>query len=174
MGTLGVTIGLRTERLVGEPTSAADLEDYDRLLSHRDVARTLGGIRTRDQVTDYVAQSVAHFAEHGFGAWTLRDGRTGVFVGRGGLKRLDLDGRPQVEILYALLPEYWGMGLATELATEAVRIGLDELRLPSLIGFALVDNAGSRRVLEKSGLVYERALERAGLPHVLYRICARS
>jgi hypothetical protein len=28
-----MTIGLRTERLVGEPTSAADREDYDRPLS---------------------------------------------------------------------------------------------------------------------------------------------
>lgn len=50
--------------------------------------------------------------------------------------------------------------------------GLGELRLPSVVGFTLVDNAGSRRVLEKSGLVYERAFEHAGLPHVLYRIRA--
>jgi ribosomal-protein-alanine N-acetyltransferase len=167
-----MTIGLRTERLVGEPTSAADLEDYDRLLNHPGVARTLGGSRTRDQVADSVARSVAHFVEHGFGAWTLRDPRTGAFVGRGGLKRLHLDGRPEVEVLYALLPEYWGRGLATELSMAAVRLGLGELRLPSVIGFTLIGNAGSRRVLEKAGLTYERAFEHAGLPHVLYRIRA--
>lgn len=167
-----MSIGLRTERLVGEATSAADLEDYARLLNHPDVARTLGGIRTREQVADSVAQSIAHFAEHGFGPWTLRHRRTGAFVGRGGLRRLEVAGRPEVEVLYALLPECWGRGLATEVSTAAVRLGLDELGLPSVIGFTLVDNAGSRRVLEKSGFGYERVFEYAGLPHVLYRIRA--
>jgi RimJ/RimL family protein N-acetyltransferase len=166
-----MTIGLRTERLVGGLPSFADLEDYDRLLNHPDVARTLGGGRTRDQVTDCLVRNVAHFTQHGFGVWTLRN-RQGAFVGWGGLKRIGLGGRPEVEILYALLPEYWGRGLATELSTAAVSLGLGELRLPSVIGFTLVDNARSRRVLEKSGLVYERAFEHAGVPHVLYRIRA--
>jgi RimJ/RimL family protein N-acetyltransferase len=71
-------------------------------------------------------QSVAHFAAHGFGAWTLRGRRPGAFVGRGGLKRLDLGGRPEVDILYALLPEYWGMGVVTGLSAAAVRLGLGQ------------------------------------------------
>ena len=70
------------------------------------------------------------------------------------------------------MPEYWGRGLATELSTPVVRLGSGQLRLPSVIGFTMADNAGSRRVLEKSGLVYERTFEHAGLPHVLYRIRA--
>jgi ribosomal-protein-alanine N-acetyltransferase len=167
-----MTIGLHTERLIGEPTSAADVDDYERLLNHPDVASTLGGVRTHEQVRGSVEQNVAHFAEHGFGAWTLRDRRTGAFAGRGGLKRFDLDDEPEVEVLYALLPEFWGRGLATELSTAAVRLGLGKLRLPTVIGFTLVDNAASRRVLEKSGLLYERAFEHAGLPHVLYRVRA--
>jgi RimJ/RimL family protein N-acetyltransferase len=47
---------------------------------------------------------------------------------------------------------------------DAASLGLD-----SIMAYTRVDNRASRRVMEKLGLHYERDVEHAGLPHVLYR-----
>ena len=45
-----------------------------------------------------------------------------------------------------------------------------ELGLAEIVAFTLPHNVASRRVMEKSGLTYEKSIEWAGHPHVLYRI----
>ena len=65
--------------------------------------------------------------------------------------------------------EFWGRGLATELALESVRLGFTELKLPDLVSFTLPTNRASRHVMEKAGFQYEQNIVHADLPHVLYR-----
>ncbi|MBS1107555.1 MAG: acetyltransferase, ribosomal protein N-acetylase [Deltaproteobacteria bacterium] len=73
---------------------------------------------------------------------------------------------------YAFLPAFWGRGLATELASASVRAGFAELGLADLVCFTLTKNRASQRVMEKVGFVFERGVEHAGLPHLLYRLRA--
>ena len=54
--------------------------------------------------------------------------------------------------------------------TRAVLAAGFELGLPDVVAFTLPENGRSRRVMEKSGLTYDKPIEWAGLPHVLYRI----
>jgi RimJ/RimL family protein N-acetyltransferase len=75
-----------------------------------------------------------------------------------------------VEVAYALLPEFWGRGLATELARESVRTAFEVLGLDDVVCFALPTNRASRRVMEKVGFRYERDVVYHGLPHVFYRL----
>ena len=56
--------------------------------------------------------------------------------------------------------------IGSRLAT--VDLGV-RLGLPSLVAFALSDNRGSRRIMEKLGFHYERDIVYLGVPHVLYR-----
>ena len=81
---------------------------------------------------------------------------TGRFIGRGGLQRLPVDGREQIEVGYGLMSEFWGQGLATELAAESVRVAFEVLQLPELVCFTLPTNLASRRIMEKVGFRYER------------------
>ena len=46
---------------------------------------------------------------------------------------------------------------------------MEELSLPTIVAFTLPTNIASRRVMEKCGLVYERPIIHADLPHVLFR-----
>jgi ribosomal-protein-alanine N-acetyltransferase len=131
---------------------------------------TLGGIRNQAGTAAYLARNLEHWAEHGFGIWMLRDLQTGTMMGRAVLRHLEIDDVDEVEVGYGFLPEYWGCGLATEIALACVRLGLEELRLRTLVAITLTTNRGSRRVLEKTGLVYERDVVHAGLLHALYRI----
>jgi [ribosomal protein S5]-alanine N-acetyltransferase len=69
-----------------------------------------------------------------------------------------------------LMSEFWGRGLATELARESLRVAFDVVGVDSMVSFTLPTNRASQRVMEKVGFVYERDGVWADLPHVFYRL----
>jgi RimJ/RimL family protein N-acetyltransferase len=147
-----------------------DLAGYERLFLDPLVQRRLAPPPlppwTSAAAAARLKQDIAHWDEHGFGPWALHDGE---YVGRGGLQRRPLEGRPVVEIAWAIVPERWGEGLATQTALAAIaRAG--DLGIPELVAFTLPDNAPSERVMQKAGMERVGPVENAGLPHVLYRI----
>jgi RimJ/RimL family protein N-acetyltransferase len=163
---------IHTPRLRLTRLRESDLADLCCMYRNPRVMATLGGIRSEDETRSHLQQHLAHWDQHGFGRWAAREPATGRFIGRGGLLRLALGGREEVEVGYGLLPEFWGQGLATELAAASVRAGFEVLGLPELVSMTLPNNAASRRVMEKAGFRYEREVIHADLPHVLYRLTA--
>jgi len=138
---------------------------------HRDpvVTATLGGAKSDEWSAGFLEHSLAHWQRYGYGQYILRDATGGTFVGRAGLRHLPVDGNDELEILYALDTPFWGRGLATEFATALRVLALEKLNAPSVVAFTLTTNRASQRVMEKSGLRYERDITQADLPHVLYR-----
>jgi RimJ/RimL family protein N-acetyltransferase len=168
---------LETARLVCLRPQADQLGDLEALLCDLRVARTLltGGVpATPTEVAANLVAKQAHWDRYGFGLWTLYDRADGTFVGRGGLQHTNATGEDEIEAGWAIVPERWGRGLATELALAAVDVGLGPLALPAVIAYTLPDNLGSRRVMEKAAFVYERDIEWVGLTHVLYRVRAHA
>jgi ribosomal-protein-alanine N-acetyltransferase len=159
-------------RLLFERPRAEDLDVLAALHADPRVMATLGGVRSREQTQEFLTQLLAHWEEHGFGLWVVRERSTRRFAGRGGLRRVSICGADEVEVAYALVPELWGRGLATEIARESIRVAFEALGLPDLVSFTLEGNLASRRVMEKAGFRYERDFLRAGAPHVLYRLDA--
>ena len=94
--------------------------------------------------------------------------RRALAVGRGGLQYTYTAGLHDVEAAWAIVPERWGQGLATELALACVEVGFEQLGLRQIVAFTLPDNVASRRVMEKAGFEYERDIVHVGLAHVLY------
>jgi [ribosomal protein S5]-alanine N-acetyltransferase len=114
--------------------------------------------------------TAAHWRAHGFGLWLLRDRRTETMVGRGGLQHTLATGADEVEIAWAITPERWRQGLATELALACVAIAFDQLELPSVIAYTRPDNIASRGVMDKAGMSFERDFPDVhGHDAVLYR-----
>jgi RimJ/RimL family protein N-acetyltransferase len=149
--------------------SPEDWLDQRRLDDDPRVMATLGGLRSAERTREYALAQARHWAAHGFGWWTLSDRVSGEFVGRGGVRHIELSGgQTSVEVGYALVAERWGEGLATEFARTAVAVGRDVLELDRIVGLALPTNAASRRVLEKVGLEYECDTVYKGFPSVLY------
>jgi [ribosomal protein S5]-alanine N-acetyltransferase len=163
---------IETARLRGEPISAAHAPALAALVADERVGATLGGVRTRAEADAMLARQLEHWREHGFGwcAWFER--ATGLFVARGGLWRTVIGGAEEVEVGWAVVAERWGRGYATELGAASLAIAFGQLGLESVVSYTLPHNAASRRVMEKLGLSYERDVEHAGLPHVLYRLRA--
>ncbi|MBD7984292.1 GNAT family N-acetyltransferase [Sporosarcina sp. Sa2YVA2] len=59
------------------------------------------------------------------------------------------------EIAYILNPDYWGMGLATEVANLLISFGFSQLNFHRLYATCDPRNCGSIRVLEKVGMTKE-------------------
>ena len=161
---------IATERLELRRPSWSDLPAYVRMYADPDVMATLGGVRSAEEAESRLGQLIEHWNEHGYGFYSAFDRPGGRFAGRGGLRRVTIAGRDEVEVGYGLLARCWGRGLATELARRAVRLGFEDLGLDALVCFTLPTNRASRRVMEKVGFVYEEDTTYADLPHVLYRL----
>ena len=163
---------LETERMILERLRLEHAPEQMRLLLDPRVSATLWAqpeLPTEADVLDGLRAKVDHWDRHGFGMWLLRDRETGEMVGRGGLQYTYTAGLNDVEAGWAVVPERWGQGLATELARACVEVAFGPLGLRELVAFTLPDNVASRRVMEKAGFTYERDIVHAGLPHVLYR-----
>jgi ribosomal-protein-alanine N-acetyltransferase len=162
---------IETERLVCERLRMDHLPEISRLLGDPRVSEWLWphGGPTEQDLTRMTTEKESHWERHGFGIWLLRDIRTQESIGWGGLQWTYLSELNQVEAAWAISPERWGQGLATEMAQGAITAAFGPLGLRELIAFTLPNNLASRRVMEKTGFVYERDIVHALLPHVLYR-----
>lgn len=115
-------------------------------------------------------RDLAHWERHGFGQWWWRERPDGRLIARGGLQWTLVGGEAAIEVGWAVLPQCWNAGIATELARASIAVGFADLGFESLVAYTLVTNAASRRVMEKAGLVYVRPVRHLDLPHVLYRL----
>ena len=143
-----------TDRCLLRPVQAADL---DAMLAYRGdphVTEHLGHAPlSRDEVQERIQARLS--GQDPVPGWFVRgvavllDGR---MVGDATLRlQPEPEGQSwQLWIGYALRPEMWGRGLATEVVTELVIIG-EELGLP-VWAETFAENIASQRVLEKAGL----------------------
>ena len=163
---------IETGRLVCERMRPEHERDLIRLLCDPRVAATTwprSDGPSEAEVSASLAAKIEHWERHGFGLWLLRDRADDAMVGRGGLQTTHATGGLEVEVGWAIVPERWGQGLATEMAWLAVNVAFADLDLQSIVAFTLPDNVASRRVMEKAGFAYERDIVYVELPHVLYR-----
>lgn len=113
------------------------------------------GVRSVDDAHRYLREGpLAMYEKQGFGLWHLSRRADGAALGMCGLLKRDI--LPDVDLGYALLPEYWGQGYAFEAAQAALIHGADRFSLRRVVGVVSEGNAASIRVLEKLGMRFER------------------
>jgi ribosomal-protein-alanine N-acetyltransferase len=157
-----------TARMKATRISENDFDDLFRLNQDPEVAKTLAGTRSEAQTREFIRRSIEEWTREDYGFWIFRDLEDSRFIGRAGLHKVEIDGVPEIEIAYAIMPEFWRRGFATEMARAMLAIA-DRRGIHDLVAFTLPTNLGSRGVMEKVGFRYERAITWANLPHVLYR-----
>jgi RimJ/RimL family protein N-acetyltransferase len=156
---------LDTPRLGLRRFTPADLEWLVALYGDADVTRHLGGVKTRSQIEDMLAERILrYYDEHpGLGMWVTVERATGTSLGFHLLNHIR--GESIIQVGYTLAKPAWGRGYATEMAAAVLRYGFVDLNLPRIVGMANLENVASQRVLLKIGL--ERNGERA-FPHPDY------
>lgn len=157
---------VQTARLLLRPLEPADAEPYAAMRFHPEVARWLlaadGDPVTAARAT--IERFAAGWQARGYAPWGIfRDGR---LIGHGGLNHVPEFG--ETEVLWALHPEAWGHGYATEAAEAALRLGFGTLGLPLIFAITLPDNLPSQAVMKRIGLTYRRRVEFKGFKDVVW------
>ncbi len=160
---------IETPRLILRHFTLDDVEDLAAIHDDRIVMEFYPRTRTYEETKQQVERIIDDYQQHGWGVWATIYKASNKFIGRCGLKSWVVNGHPETEIGYMLAKEYWGRGLATEVA-RAIRdygfkMGCD--RLISLIDHG---NIASQKVALKTGLTYEQDVQMWGKNVRLYAI----
>ena len=151
---------LTTARLALRRFTPADLDWLAELYGDPDVMRFLGGVKNRAGVEERLQTRILqYYDEHpGLGIWMTVERATGSSVGFHLLNHIR--GESIVQVGFALAKSAWGQGFGTEMASEVLRYGFVDLKLPSIAGMA---NAAESRVAACAAEDRARAARRARL-----------
>lgn len=158
-----------TKRIKARKMLETDLSILHLINSNIEMMATLGGICDESETNKRFVWNLNQWTTYGFGQCFLFDKVTNELIGRGGIRRLTIDDKEETEIAYALLPIFWGKGLATEFTKKCVEIGFEYYQLPSLIAETQATNKASQRVIEKSGFIFEKEIFQYGAKQFVYR-----
>ena len=160
---------IETKRCRLRPFERVDLEDLFLLYGDPKVMMTRKiGVQNRDQTSAQLQEFIDLWHDRGFGLYAVFEKDAGAFIGECGFRPYAPNQPDVIEISYGLRPQFWGSGIATEIATAMIDAGFDGFATDTLIAHARARNAASLRVLNKLGFVRCDA-QALGLPVGLAR-----
>lgn len=155
---------IETPRLTLRPLTLADADAAFMMRLVNDAAwlRHIGdrNVRSLEDARRYIGKTLDMYERLGFGSWVAELKSTGEPIGTCGLVKRD--GIDDVEIGYALLPEFRGRGLALESARAVLAYAWEVLRLPRVAAIVTPANDESIKLLEKVGLRFSQRITKPG------------
>ena len=148
---------IETDRLRLRRLTLDDAEFILRLLNEPSFIQNIGdrGVRTVDDARGYIVKGpITCYEKFGFGLWMVEIRSPLAPIGICGLLKRDV--LDDVDIGYALLPEFWSQGYAFESAAAVISYAGKKLGLKRVVAVTNSDNQSSIRLLEKIGFKYER------------------
>ncbi len=147
---------IETERLILREMVADDAPGMLELHSNPEVQKYTGEdvITSTKEIHTKIKEFQTRDADRGYGRWVtvLKDGNQ--FVGWAGLAYLaEFD---EIDIGYRFLPQYWGLGIATEASRAILAYAFDTLKLERIIAIAMKEHQGSIKVMKKVGMEFEK------------------
>lgn len=144
---------LTSPRLSYAPFAPEQVDDLLALARDPDLRRFLldGQLVSLGWCLEEIAQSARLFEARGVGQWLVAErSRPELPVGFCGF-RVFPEVEPEPELLYALLPGFWGRGYATEAARALLAFARAQAGFGRVLSAVDAPNAASIRVLEKLG-----------------------
>jgi RimJ/RimL family protein N-acetyltransferase len=166
---------LVTERLILRPFEESDLGPYTELLGQPEVRAAFHQAAPvpPEEAWRGMALWRGQWELRGSGQWALEERATGRFVGRAGLHRPERPDWPGLEVGWALHPDRWGRGYATEAGAASVAYAFEVMGVDELFSVILPENTRSQAVAGRLGftLVGERVLSYfPAAPHGIWRL----
>lgn len=163
-----------TGRLILRKFDADDVEAFFQLCSRPEVIRYAQNtpVASLEQARELMKAAPLHdYATYGYGRFACVWKQSGEVIGFSGLKYV-----PEIsdtELGYRFLPEYWGLGLATEAGRASIDFARSDLGLKRLVAIVHPENTASARVVGKLGFSVEKQLSYSGLAGVDVDLFAR-
>jgi ribosomal-protein-alanine N-acetyltransferase len=163
---------IETERLRIKSLKPADVEALAKLWTDPDVTRYMGGPRDYEKIKQDILQEALSGKQTTLDdLWPTVEKRNNRVIGHCGLLKKEVDGIPEVELIYVLAKESWGQGYAAEAARALRDYAFNELGLKRLIALIDPENQASAKVAIKVGMIKEKeTLRPTGKQMQVYRI----
>ena len=151
-----MTSMISSHRLFIRPITLDDAPFILTLLNEPSFLRYIGDkqVRTVEDARQYILNGpVASYERYGFGLCLMELREPTTPVGMCGiLKREEL---PDPDIGFALLPDFWGKGLAFEAATAVLSDARERLKIERILAITSLDNDASINLLERLGFKFD-------------------
>ena len=152
------------------PLLATDLDQIHAIWTNEHVRKYLFDDEaiSKETALEEIENSVCSFQEHKYGLWGVFLKDSSRMIGFTGYR--NFYDPPELQLLYGFLPEYCGKGYATSLAKLMIKYGFEELDFEEIIACTDVPNVASKKVMQKTGMKFEKQIEIDGLDTIYYKI----
>jgi RimJ/RimL family protein N-acetyltransferase len=156
---------IETSRLVIRTFEPRDAEAWIAMVNDPAVNRFLppGPEVTMETFQEVLERRHAMEHEIGYAMWAVDDKATGTFVGQCGIRPVEEDAGPEIDLAYHYTRASWNKGYGTEAVIAVLAHGLGPVGLDRIMAVAVPENTGSWRVMEKAGMRYEGLVDYYGL-----------
>jgi [ribosomal protein S5]-alanine N-acetyltransferase len=147
---------LETERLILRKITIDDIEDMYSYGSNEEVSKyvTWNTHKTLSDTKEFVEFILSQYEDKKVAPWGIEYKENGEFIGT--IDFVSWNPKQKIaEIGYVISQNYWGMGITTEAAKEVIKFGFESMDLVRIQARCFVENIGSERVMEKSGMSFE-------------------
>ena len=153
---------LNTERLVLRKILPSDYEDMYEYSSKNEVTRFLmwSCHPSSDYTKQYIEYLQGRYKIGDFFDWAIALKDSGKMIGTCGFTKFDYSNN-SAEIGYVLNPSYWGYGYCTEAVKRIIDFGFESLKLNRIEAKYIKENVMSRKVMERSGMLFEGTMKSA-------------
>jgi ribosomal-protein-alanine N-acetyltransferase len=154
---------LETDRLVLRNLELFDAPFIEKLVSDPTFINNIGdrGVKDLETAKNYITNGPqASYTKNGFGLWCVTLKSNKEAIGMCGL--LKRDSLEHVDIGYAFLPAYTGLGYASEAVRATLNFGFTNLKLKKIVAIVSPHNERSIKLLEKCGLHFSNTMRMPG------------
>ncbi len=150
-----------TERMIVRRFAESDAESFFRVNGDPDVMRYIRPAKTREQSDAFLHENLIFYKEGSvLGRYAVFSKSNASFLGS--FSFLYLEGEADFHIGYALVPEAWGKGYATELVQFGMEYYFSNTDKRHLFAITEPGNLASQKVLLKNGFNKKEQMEEPG------------
>jgi len=165
--------GSDTKRLNIRKLDVSDISIWETFFENNNSLEYLGldlSLDAKAQSKEWIERQLWRYENGQYGHHALLNKDSNEFIGQCGLLTQEIDGKIELEIGYHILPEYWGLGFATEAAQLFRDYAFDNNLCDSLVSIIDIRNIASQKVAEKNGMQRGKQVKYYDLDVYIYRI----
>jgi RimJ/RimL family protein N-acetyltransferase len=165
--------GQETERLTFRLLKESDFDKWMVFFRDSGAAGFLGILdleTPEEQCRKWFEIAFGRYRDDLGGMNALIEKNSGEFIGQSGLLVQEVDGQPEMEVSYSIMPRFWNKGYATEAAMKCRNYAFEKNFAQSLISIIHVDNIQSQSVALKNGMSKSKQTIFKRMPVNIYRI----
>jgi ribosomal-protein-alanine N-acetyltransferase len=150
---LNMMMIFETERLIVKPFTADNQEEFFMVNGDAEVMKYIRPAKSRKQTDEFLIEVMDyHNQTKIYGRWGVWQKTSGKFVGSFAL--IPVEKSDKMQLGYAFLPAYWGLGYASELTRAGIEYTFTMTSLDKVYGYTEKENLPSQKVLEKCGFKF--------------------